>query len=58
MVLEAVRQNGMALYSASRERQADKVVVLAAVEQDSRALQFASAALQTDTEVCQAARGP
>merc|ERR1712217_697426 len=51
LVLEAVRQDGLALKYASDVLQADKDVVLAAVTQNGLALAFASNPLKADKVV-------
>lgn len=54
-MLEAVKENGLALRCASDELQADKEVVLAAVKQCGYALRYASKELQADKAVVLAA---
>ena len=51
VVLQAVRQNGLALQFASDELRADRDVVLVAVRQNGSALQFASDELRADRDV-------
>ena len=48
VVLEAVKQNGNALYYASEELCGDRKVVLEAVKQYGCALKFASEELKND----------
>jgi len=47
-VLEAVKQNGLALEYASKELQNDRDVVLAAVKQCGEALRYASDELKSE----------
>ena len=49
------QQEGIPLFFASEELQADREVVLAAVQQNGRALKYASEELQADREVVLAA---
>ena len=51
VVLEVVKQNGLALQFASEKLQDDKNVVLEAVKQDGRALRFASEKLCNDKDI-------
>ncbi len=51
VVLEAVKQNGLALQFASEKLQDDKNVVLEAVKQYGRALRFASENLRDDKDI-------
>ena len=51
VVLEAVKQNGLALQFASEKLQDDKNVVLEAVKQNGWALQFASEELRNDKDI-------
>ena len=53
--LVAVKADGVALYRASPELQADREVVLAAVQQNGWVLEYASPELQADREVALAA---
>ena len=53
--LVAVKADGVALYRASPELQADREVVLAAVQQNGWVLEYASPELQADREVVLAA---
>ncbi len=51
MVLEAVKQEGLALLNASNELQNNKEVVLEAVKQEGMALEYASDELQNNKEI-------
>ena len=51
IVLETVKQNGMALEYASANLKGDRDVVIEAVKQDGWALKFASADLKADREI-------
>ena len=51
VVLEVVREDGLALQYASKDLRGDKEVVLEAVRQNGRALQYASEDLRGDKEV-------
>jgi trimethylamine:corrinoid methyltransferase-like protein len=50
-VLEAVKQNGMALRFASEELRADKEIVLAAVKQSDKAFRYVSDELKADKNI-------
>jgi hypothetical protein len=56
-MLEAVRENGYALKSASDTLKADREVVLEAVKNYRSALQYASEELQNDPELKKLAEG-
>ena len=50
-VLEAVKQNGGALYFASAALKDDREIVLEVVKQHGKALEYASAALKDDRDI-------
>ena len=50
-VMEAVRQDGLALKYATEELKGDREIVLAAVSQDGRALRHATEELKGDVEM-------
>lgn len=50
-LLEAIKQDGLALHYASDKMRDDKKIVLKAVKQDGYALRFASERLRNDIEL-------
>ena len=55
-VLEAVKQDGLALEYADESLQKDKSIVLEAVKQDGVALEYADESLQKDPDIIKAAK--
>jgi len=55
-VLEAVKQNGLALQFADESFRKDKSIVLEAVKSSGGTLEFADESLQKDPDIIQAAK--
>ncbi|MDP6781324.1 MAG: DUF4116 domain-containing protein, partial [Alphaproteobacteria bacterium] len=51
VVLEAVRQNGEALWYAAKSLQADREVVLEAVKENAKVFEYAAEELQKDKKL-------